>query len=114
MLEEKHNGEIYELTGPRLWTFPQVVEEIAQATGREIQFTPISMEAYSNMLKEFGLPDDYIWLITYLFNEVLETAENQLITNGVERALGRKAKDLSDYVQETAKTGVWNVKQPIS
>jgi len=37
LTEDGHVGQLYELTGPRLLTFAQVAEEIAQATGREIR-----------------------------------------------------------------------------
>lgn len=108
LMNDRHNGQIYELTGPRLLTFPEVVREIAQATGRTIHFTPISLSAYSKMLEELQVPADYIWLINYLFTEVLGTEGNDLVTNDIEKVLGRKPKDFSEYVRETAATGVWN------
>lgn len=110
LLDPVHNGEIYELTGPRGLTFEEVVKEIASATSREIAFTPISLEAYSKMLTEFGLPADYVWLIDYLFTEILGNPDNAIVSHDIEKVLGRKAKDFSTYVQETAATGVWNAK----
>ncbi len=107
LLNEKHTGQLYELTGPRLLTFPEVANEIAKATGRTIEFTPISLQAYSKMLEEFEVPADYIWLINYLFTEVLGEEKNAQITNDIEKVLGRKPKDFSAYVEETAATGVW-------
>ena len=108
LLDDQHNGEIYELTGPRLLTFEDVIQEINKATERNIVFTPISLDAYSKMLKEFQLPADYVWLITYLFTEVIGNEKNSLVTHDIEKVLGRKAKDFSTYVQETAATGVWS------
>ena len=104
----QHDGHIYELTGPRALTFPEVIQEISEATGRTIQFSPITLEQYTQMLRDFQLPEDMIWLINYLFTEVLNKEGNNIVTNGVEKVLGRKARDFSDFVQETAKTGVWN------
>lgn len=108
LLNDQHNGQIYELTGPTALTFEEVVHEIATATGRSIQFTPISMDAYTQMLKEIELPADYIWLLNYLFTEVLPAAENNKITTDIEKVLGRKPKSFSTFVRETAATGVWN------
>lgn len=108
LMDEKHDGQIYELTGPRLLTFPEVINEISQATKRKIDFTAISIKAYIKMLEEFEVPEDYIWLINYLFTEVLDAKGNDVITNDIEKVLGRKAKDFSEYVLETAKTGVWH------
>ena len=107
LLDEKHNGEIYELTGPRTLTFSDVVREISVATGREIQFTPISMEQYNAMMKEFNLPDDYLWLINYLFEEVL-VESNSIVTNDIEKVLGRKPIDFTTYANEVAKSRVWD------
>lgn len=106
LLNEEHNGKTYELTGPRTLTFSDVVKEISAATGKEIQFTSISMEAYLKMLKDFQLPDDYLWLINYLFEEVL-VESNSVITNDIEKVLGRKPIDFTAYSKETAKTEVW-------
>ena len=108
LTETKHNGKIYELTGPDLLTFEQIIAEIAKETGRDISFTPISMEAYNSILNEVGLPEDYIWLINYLFTEVLANTENSVITNDIEKVLGRKPKSFSKYVKETAAQGIWH------
>ncbi|MEX0313108.1 MAG: NmrA family NAD(P)-binding protein [Allomuricauda sp.] len=108
LIDQKHNGKIYELTGGRFLTFREVITEIAEATGREIAFTPIGLPAYTQMLKEHGVPEDYVWLINYLFTEVLDNEANQVMTDDVEKVLGRKPKDFSTYVKETATTGVWN------
>ncbi len=108
LLHDQHNGRIYELTGPRTWTFPEVVREIATATGREISFTTISLSDYKQMLESFQLPAAYAWLINYLFTEVLGNEQNAIVTHDIEKVLGRKPKDFSEYVQEVVAMGVWN------
>lgn len=107
LLDNKHSGQIYELTGPKLWKFEEVVKEISNATGRKIPFTAISQEEYNKYMEENNVPKDYIWLVNYLFTEVLAAKENAIVTNDIERVLGRKPKSFEQYVKETAKTGVW-------
>jgi uncharacterized protein YbjT (DUF2867 family) len=107
LLNEGHDGNIYELTGDRFLTFEEVVADIAKATGRDIAFTPISLPAYTKMMEEVGVPSDYVWLINYLFSEVLGNKENEVIAHDIEKVLGRAPKDFSEYVRETAATGVW-------
>lgn len=107
LLNENHNGKTYELTGPRLLTFKDAVNEIASASGRNISFQGLSLEEYTQMLKEYQIPDDHIWLVNYLFEQVLD-GRNSNITSDIEKVLGRKAKDFSTYAEETAKTGIWN------
>ena len=108
LLDEKHNGQTYELTGPRLLTFEQIVNEIANATGRNITFQPLSLSEYVQMLREYQVPEDFIWLVNYLFEQVLD-GRNSSVTSDVEKVLGRKAKDFSAYAKETAETGIWDI-----
>jgi uncharacterized protein YbjT (DUF2867 family) len=106
LTEDGHVGQLYELTGPRLLTFAQAVEEIATAAGREIRFVPISLDQFSCQLVEHDVPADVVPLMTYLFTEVLD-GRNSHLTDGVERALGRAPRDFRDYARAAAATGVW-------
>lgn len=102
-----HSRKLYEVSGERLLTFNEAVEIIAKETGKTIVYEQVPMEDYKAMLKEYALPADFIWLISYLFTEVLD-GRNASIANGVQEALGRPATDFTDYVKRTAATGVWN------
>lgn len=108
LLHDKHNGKIYQLAGPRTLTFREVIQEIAEATQRAIVFTPIALSVYTNVMKEQGVPVDFIWLIEYLFTEVLGNPNNAEITNDIEHVLGRPPKDFSAYIRETIHAGIWN------
>ena len=81
--------------------------EIAAATGREVRFETVAMEAFGAELGQHGLSGDEAWLVTYLFTEVLD-GRNESLTDGVHRALGREPRDFTDYVRTTVATGVWN------
>jgi uncharacterized protein YbjT (DUF2867 family) len=107
IIDERHDGQTYELTGPRALTFAQAVEEIAQAAGRPIFYIPIAASLFATELKAAGLPDDIIELLHELFTQVLD-GRNSKPMDGVERALGRPPLDFSDYVRETAATGIWS------
>ncbi|MBF4515546.1 NAD(P)H-binding protein [Flavobacterium sp. ANB] len=102
-----HNNQTYELTGPRLLTFPEAVAEIAKVTHKEIQFQALTLEEYKQMLREYQIPEDHIWLVNYLFEQVLD-GRNSHITNDIEKVLGRKPTDFAAYAKETAETGIWN------
>jgi uncharacterized protein YbjT (DUF2867 family) len=107
LTEDGHVGEIYELTGPRLLTFADAVGEIAQATGREIRYVPVSIEDFAAALDEQAVPSEWIELLVYLFQEVLD-GRNAHLADGVQRALGRAPRDFADYARDAAATGVWN------
>jgi uncharacterized protein YbjT (DUF2867 family) len=112
LLDESHNGKTYEITGPRTLTFEEAIKEIATAADRHIQYQAVSLETYKSMMQSAGLPPDYIWLLDYLFREVLGNEKNQVVTSDVEKVLGRKATDFKQYVQETMRTKIWNQTLP--
>ncbi len=107
LLNERYSNEVLELTGPDLINFREVVGEISRATGRDIQYIPISIEEYTEMLRSLEVPEDFIWLITYLFTNVLD-GRNASTTNTIEEVLGRPAKSFSTFAKEIAATGVWH------
>ena len=106
LIDARHAGQLYELTGPRLWTFAEAVAEIARASGRSIRYVQVPVHEYESALAQVGLEPELVRLIAYLFGEVLD-GRNSSTADGVSRALGRPARDFSDYVRDTAATGVW-------
>jgi uncharacterized protein YbjT (DUF2867 family) len=107
LTQRDHNGKLYEVTGPRLLTFKEAIDEIARATGKPIRFERVPMETYASILTEYGLPEDVVNLITYLFTEVLD-GRNAEVMDGVQQALGRRPTDFNEYVRKAAASGVWN------
>jgi uncharacterized protein YbjT (DUF2867 family) len=51
-----HVGQLYELTGPRLLTPAQGVEVIAEGTGREMRYLPVSIDEYAAAGGVWDLP----------------------------------------------------------
>jgi len=106
LTDDRHIGELYDLTGPRLLTFADAVHEIAQATGREIRYLPVSLEDYAAMALASGAPPALVEVLTDVFAQVLD-GRNAYVTDGVQRALGRPPKDFADYARDAAASGVW-------
>jgi uncharacterized protein YbjT (DUF2867 family) len=107
LTDDRHVGQLYELTGPRSLTFTEAAAEIAEATGREIRYVPVSLEEHAAEAAEHGVPAEVVELLTYLFDEVVD-GRNANTTDGVRRALGREGRDFADYAREAASTGVWD------
>ncbi len=108
LTEDGHAGQVYELTGPRLLTFAEAVDEISQATGRAIQYMQIPQDAFAAGIAEAGLPEDIAWLLNYLFATVLD-GRNASLGDGVQKALDREPRDFADFCRAAATSGVWNV-----
>jgi len=112
LTEDGHAGQLYELTGPRSLTLAHAAAEIAEATGREVRYVPVSLEEHAAKAAEHGVPAEVIELLTYLLTEVVD-GRNAATTDGVRRALGREPRDFRDYAREAAATGIWTPKNAV-
>jgi len=106
LTDERHVNKLYELTGPRALTFAEAVAEIAAATGRTIRYTQISAQDFAFGMRQAQVPEDIIVLLNALFAEVLD-GRNSQVMNGVKEALGRPARDFSDFARAAAAAGAW-------
>jgi uncharacterized protein YbjT (DUF2867 family) len=105
LTDRRHAGKLYEVTGPRALTFAQAVAEIAAATGRPVHYRKIGSDEFADGMRPH-VPEEYIALLLELFSVVLD-GRNSDVAHGVEQALGRPARDFSDYARRTAATGAW-------
>jgi uncharacterized protein YbjT (DUF2867 family) len=103
----RHGGRHYELSGPRALTLAEATAEVAEATGRELHYVPVTREDFRQGMVEAGLPPQLAELVTGIFAETFDGTD-AAPTDGVRQALGREPRDFSDYVRRTAATGAWN------
>lgn len=101
-------NQLFELTGPRSITFEECIKEISLATGRDIKYAPVPLNAYIEGMQAQGFPEEYQWLINELFSVVFD-GRNESVEGGVQQVLGRPATDFRDYVKKTAASGIWNL-----
>lgn len=107
LTDERHIGELYELTGPRLLTLADAAAEIGAAVGREVRYLPVTAEDFAAELVAHGMPEQHAVPVSELIAEVLD-GRNAHLSDGVQRALGRPPHDFADYTRDTAATGIWN------
>ena len=105
--DDRHVGELYELTGPRLLTFQEAMDEIGAAAGRIVRYEPVGDDEFLADLLAAGLPGHEAEGIVALFATIFD-GRNESLADGVERALGRPARDLADYARRVAATGAWD------
>jgi steroid delta-isomerase-like uncharacterized protein len=111
LTETGHEGQIYEVTGPRLMTFAEAVDAIGRATGRELEYHQIPADEFVRGMLEHGVPEEVVSLTRYLFETVLD-GRNAFTADGVQQALGRPPRDFTDFAREAAAAGVWEVDEP--
>ena len=98
LTEERHRGQLYEVTGPELISFADVADKFSKHLRRTVGFESISMDEFERRLNKAGVPQGTIEALTYLFGEVLD-GRSESATDGVQRALGRPATSFDEYIQ---------------
>ncbi|MFE6866989.1 SDR family oxidoreductase [Kitasatospora sp. NPDC057692] len=56
---EGHEGAVYELSGDAAWSLPELAAELAQASGRPVDFHPVAPEEHLRILVGAGLPEGF-------------------------------------------------------
>lgn len=106
LTEDGHAGELYEVTGPRLMSFGDMAAELSRAIGRPIQHLPISFEEFHAEIAQAG--GDFVAdVFTAIARETLD-GRNANICDGVQRALGRPARDFAEFATAAAASGKWS------
>lgn len=111
LTDDRHLGRVHELTGPELLTFADAVAAIAAATGRRLEYVPVTLDEYGAGMRAAGVPDGEVSSYLELFGEILD-GRSSYVTDGVERILGRRPGSFADYARRTASTGVWGAGLP--
>lgn len=107
LTNNRHIGEAYELTGPRLLSLPQVVEELSNAMGRPVKYEAVSVPDYARELVDHGFSQEESLPVAQLLADVLD-GRNASLTDGVKRALGREPRDFAEFARAEAAAGTFD------
>ena len=91
LTDDRHNGDLYEVTGPRLLSFAEAAAEISAAAGIPVRYQPITLEEFHAGMSEVAGAD-----IAGIFTEICRETlggHNAWLADGVQRALGREPRD---------------------
>jgi uncharacterized protein YbjT (DUF2867 family) len=105
LTEDGHAGRLYEVTGPRLLTFAEMAETLADASGRPVRYMPIGFEDFhAAMTRESGA--FVAEVLTQIARETLD-GRNASLGDGVQLALGRMPRDFADFAHDAAAAGAF-------
>jgi uncharacterized protein YbjT (DUF2867 family) len=106
LTDARHAGKTYELSGPRLLTFAEACREIAQASGYDVGYVPVSLGAYRDALAAV-MPPEITTFLCDLIAYVLD-GHNAHVDGDIERVLGRKPRDFTTFARSAAAAGAWS------
>ena len=105
LTEEGHLGKRYEVTGPRLMTFAEMAGVLSATLGRPIRHVPITFDDFHANVAASG--DTFVAdVFTTIARETLD-GRNAYVTDGVERALGRKSRDFAEFARTAMASAAW-------
>ncbi|ANT62877.1 NmrA family transcriptional regulator (plasmid) [Salipiger sp. CCB-MM3] len=105
--DDGHDGQLYEVTGPRLLSFAEMASALSAASGQPIAYVPISFEEFHGALKK-DQGDMVADVLTGIARETLD-GRNAHLADGVQRALGRAPRDFTIFADAAAREGAWAV-----
>jgi NAD(P)H dehydrogenase (quinone) len=99
LLQNGHENQIYKITGSDLYSYGDVANELSSISGRTVYYADADPVTFPAKLKEFGLPEIVILLITG-FSADIKNHQFEIVTKDLENLLGRKPASLKEGLKE--------------
>ncbi|NIZ90756.1 SDR family oxidoreductase [Kineococcus rubinsiae] len=99
LLDDRHAGRTYDLTGPESLSLAEVAAELTRATGREVRFVDETVEeAYASRASS-GAPDWMLdgWVSTYT---AIRSGELDVVSGAVAEVTGHPPLGLRDLLAQ--------------
>ena len=93
LLEEGHDGRVYELSGPEALTLPRTAQELSRALGRPVSHVEITIADAVAAMPEGFERDEFAWTLERLHDGVFSS-----VTDTVEQVTGRPARGLATFL----------------
>jgi uncharacterized protein YbjT (DUF2867 family) len=106
------DGRAFNLNGPEALTYSEAAAVLSHVIGKPIHYTAISEEAFIDVLKSVGVPDENAELMASIFHPVREGWTGAL-TDDVEVLTGRAPRTLKTYAVDNASLLIRDVPEAI-
>jgi uncharacterized protein YbjT (DUF2867 family) len=102
LTEEGHEGQTYTLTGPEALSYQDVAAKLSEATGRTVNYVPVSPEQFRAGALGAGLPE---WLVSALerLNELFASGQAAPVTDDVSRVGRKEPATFEQFARDNAK-----------
>lgn len=101
LTSDGHDGATYTVTGPEALTYAEVAAQLSEVLGREVSYVDAPPQDARAAMVGAGLP---AWLADGLLelNEAHRAGHSAAVTDEVEKATGRPARPLRQFLTEHA------------
>lgn len=99
MLSDKHQNRILDITGPRAYSYNELVGIISEVTGKKLKYVDLSEAEFKNALLKSGMPE--IWADVFVtFDIAFKNGDTEKPSNAVFELSGIAPKDFKDFIFE--------------
>ena len=98
---DRFDGRAFNLTGPEALTYGEAAAILSRVTGKAIAYTPVSDDAFVDILAGAGVPEPYARFLATLFVPVREGWTARL-TGDMETLTGHAPRTLETYAKDNA------------
>ncbi|MEU9899292.1 SDR family oxidoreductase [Streptomyces phaeochromogenes] len=99
---EGHENKAYELGGDTAWGFAEYAAEVAKASGKEIAYNSVPVEAYKGILTGAGLPEPLAAILAGV-DASIEKGELVVATGDLSRLTGRPTTPIAESIAAALK-----------
>jgi NAD(P)H dehydrogenase (quinone) len=99
LLQDGHENKTYDIAGNALYSYHDVADALSKISGKRVTYTAAEQEEFKQQQKESGV-DDFINFVVTSFNVDIKNGQFEIITNDLEKLLGRKAASLEEGISE--------------
>lgn len=93
-----HENAVYELSGDRAWTFPELAAEVAEVAGRPVEYRNLAPERFQAVLVENGTPAEVAGFVVALEQNIADGTLAE--TSGdLSRLIGRPTTPLGRAIK---------------
>lgn len=94
---EGHENKTYELGGDTAWSFAEYAAAVGEQAGKEIAYTPVSVEAFAGILTGAGLPEPLAAILAGV-DASIEQGELVVSTGDLSRLSGRPTTPIGESI----------------
>ncbi len=93
-------NQTLEITAGRSYAFAEIADAISQATGKSVQYTDVSPEAFKDELTAAGLPPQAVAMQAGLA-AIFRAGALDCTRDALQRILGREPQNISGFITQT-------------
>jgi uncharacterized protein YbjT (DUF2867 family) len=101
LTEDGHEGKAYEITGPESLAYEDVARELSSATGHEVKYVNVPMQAAREAMLGMGLSEWLADALVELFNFYRDGGAAH-VTDAVRQVTGREPISLAQFARDYA------------